>query len=110
VLAHINGVAKQFRILLKTKGGTAENVADELALILSKTPPLQNVRPEMRPFILRQEVTQGMSRQEVYMTWGQPDKVNSSPGSSGYIEEWIYFSRPAHLFLRDGFVTNWQAY
>jgi hypothetical protein len=110
VLAHIDGYAKPFRILLNTKGGTAEDVAEELQRLLSKTPPLQNARSEMRPFIMRQEVTPGMSRQEVYMSWGQPDKVNSSPGSSGYIEEWIYFSRPAHLYLRDGFVTNWQAY
>ncbi len=110
VLAHIDGYEKQFRLLLTTKDGTVENIADELQLVLSKTPPLQNARPEMRPFILRQEVTQGMSRQEVYMCWGQPDKVNSSPGSSGYIEEWIYFGRPTHLYLRDGFVTNWQGY
>ena len=110
VLAHIDGYAKQFRILLNTKGGTAENVAQELKRVLSKTPPLQNVRPQMRPYIVRREVAQGMSRQEVYMSWGQPDKVNSSPGSSGYIEEWIYFNRPVHLYLRDGFVTNWQAY
>lgn len=110
VLAHIDGFTKQFRLLLKTKGGMAKDIADELKLVLSKTPPLQNARPEMRPFILRQEITRGMSRHEVYMCWGQPDKVNSSPGASGYVEEWIYFNRPVHLYLRDGFVNNWQAY
>ena len=51
-----------------------------------------------------------MSRQEVYMSWGQPDKVNASPGASGYLEEWVYFARRAHVFLENGFITNWQEY
>lgn len=110
VLAHIDGYTKRFRLLLKTRGGLVEDIVSELTFVLSKTPPLQKARPQMRPFILRQEVSQGMSRQEVYMSWGQPDKVNSSPGASGYVEEWIYFNRPVHLYLRNGFVTNWQGY
>ncbi len=110
VLARIEGYAQQFRILVQTKGGRTDDLAEELKLVLSKTPPLQQVRPRMRPFVSSQRVTRGMSRQEVHMSWGQPDKVNSSPGSSGYIEEWIYFNRPMHLYLKDGFVTNWQAY
>lgn len=110
VLARIDGYTKQFRLLLKTRGGRVEDIAQELKLVLSETAPLQKARPEMRPFILRQEVSRGMSRQEVYMSRGQPDKVNSSPGDSGYVEEWVYFNRPVHVYLRNGFVTNWQAY
>ena len=108
VLAHIDGYTQQFRILAQTKGGTTDDLAQELKLVLSKTPPLQQARPEMHPFIIRQQVTRGMSRREVYMSWGRPDKVNSSPGASGYLEEWIYFKRQRHLYLKDGFVTNWQ--
>lgn len=110
VLALVDGHAELFRILTKTKGGTVEQLAGELTLVLSKTPPLLQARPEMRPFILRQHITEGMSRQEIYMSWGRPDKVNSSPGASGYVEEWIYFNQPTHLYLRDGFITNWRAY
>ena len=110
VLARVDGYTKLFRILTQTKGGTAEHIVEELRLVLSQTPPLLNARPEMHPFILRQDITRGMSRQEVLMSWGRPDKVNSSPGSSGYVEEWVYFNRPTHLYLRDGFVTNWQVY
>ena len=42
------------------------------------------------------------------MSWGQPDKVISSPGGSGFLEEWINFDRRIHLFLHNGFITNWQ--
>jgi hypothetical protein len=85
-------------------------VAEELAQVLSETPPLQTARPEMRAFIARQEIARGMSRREVHMAWGQPDRVSSSPGASGFLEEWTYFDRRLHLFLTNGVVTNWQQY
>jgi hypothetical protein len=110
ILARIEGYARPFQILIRTRQGTLEAVAEELALVLSETPPLQSARLAMRPFIVRQEVTTGMSRREVYMSWGQPDKVINSPGASGFLEEWVYFERQIHLILSNGFVTNWQQY
>jgi hypothetical protein len=110
VLAHIDGYTRLFRLLLRTKQGTVADVAEELRLVLSDTAPLQEARPAMRPFISRQEVTRGMSRREIYMSWGQPDKVMNSPGASGFLEEWVYFDRRIHLFLSNGFITNWQQF
>jgi hypothetical protein len=110
VLAHIDGQARPFRLLLHTKQGTVADVAGELRQILSETAPLQEARPAMRPFISRQEVTHGMSRREIYMSWGQPDRIMSSPGASGFLEEWIYFDHRIHLFLHNGFITNWQQF
>lgn len=110
VIAQIDGHTPRFRILLDTERGTAEDVAKELVLLLSPDPPLRSVRPEVRSFIEQQDLTRGMSRQEIYMSWGQPDKVNSSPGASGFLEEWVYFARRAHVFLENGFLTNWQEY
>jgi hypothetical protein len=110
VLAHIDGYTRPFRLLLRTKQGTVAEVAEELRLVLSDTAPLQEARPAMQPFIARQEVTRGMSRREIHMSWGQPDKVISSPGASGFLEEWIYFDRRIHLFLSNGFITNWQQF
>jgi hypothetical protein len=108
VIAHMHGHSRPLRFLLHTKRGTVSDVAEELQPALSDTPPLQAARPAMRPFISRQEVTHGMSQREIYMSWGQPDKAMSSPGASGFLEEWIYFDRRIHLFLHNGFLTNWQ--
>ena len=110
VLAHITGYTRLFRIRLHTERGTLDEVAKELALVLSPDPPLQAVRPEMRTFIERQEVARGMTRREVSMSWGLPDKVTSVPGATGTIEEWTYFDRRAHVFLDNGTVTNWQQF
>jgi hypothetical protein len=110
IMARIGEYARPFRIMIHTRLGTLETVAEELSQVLSETPPLQSARMAMRPFIVRQEITTGMSRHEVYMSWGQPDKIISSPGASGFLEEWVYFERQVHLFLSNGYVTNWQQY
>ena len=110
VLARIPGHTPLFRILVHTRLGTLDDVAKELALVVSKEPPIQLVRSEMRPFVERQEVTRGMSRREVSMSWGLPDKITSVSGSTGPLEEWSYFSKRVHLFLDNGLVTNWQQF
>ena len=110
VLANITGYTRLFRIGLQTQRGTLDDVAKELAQVLSPEPPLQSVRPEMRAFVERQEVTRGMTRREVSMSWGLPDKITSVPGATGTIEEWTYFDRRAHIFLDNSTVTNWQQF
>ena len=110
VLARIAGHIPLLRIRVQTQRGTLDDVAKELGIVLSKEPPLQSVRPEMRTFIERQEVTRGMTRREVSMSWGLPDKTTSVPGATGTIEEWTYFDRRTHVFLDNGMVTNWQQF
>jgi hypothetical protein len=110
VLARIMGHTPLLRIRVQTQLGTFDDVAKELAIVLAKEPPLQSVRPEMRTFIERQEITRGMTRREVSMSWGLPDKTTSVPGATGTIEEWTYFDRRAHVFLDNSTVTNWQQF
>jgi hypothetical protein len=110
VLARITGHTRLFRIRVRTQRGTLDDVTKELAVVLSKEPPLQFVRPEMRAFIERQEVRRGMTQREVSMSWGLPDKITSVPGATGTLEEWIYFDKRVHVFLDNGTVTNWQQF
>jgi hypothetical protein len=110
VLARITGHVPLFRIHVHTQRGTVNDVAKELAMVLSKEPPLQFVRPEIRAFVERQEVRRGMTQREVSMSWGLPDKITGVPGAAGVLEEWIYFARRMHVFLDNGTVTNWQQF
>ena len=110
VLARLSGYMPLVRIRVQTQRGTLDDLARELAMVLSKEPPLQSVRPDMQDVIARQEVTRGMTRREVSMSWGLPDKITSVPGSTGTMEAWIYFDRRAHVFLANGTVTNWQQF
>ena len=106
--AHVDGYEEEFRVLLATQKGTVEEVSQELALLVSKSPPLTRVRPDIRPYVERQELVRGMAWREVYMTWGQPDKLQVLPSSTSTLEEWVYFDRRIHVFLENGYVTNWQ--
>jgi hypothetical protein len=110
VLARITGLTPLVRIRVQTQRGTLDDVAKELALVLSIEPPLLSVRPEMRAFVERQEVRRGMTRREVSMSWGLPDKSTSVPGATGLLEEWTYFGRRVYVFLDNGTVTNWQQF
>jgi hypothetical protein len=110
VLARLPGHTPLLRIRVQTQRGTLDEVAQELARVLSPEPPLQFARPEMRAFVERQEVRRGMTQHEVAMSWGLPDKITSVPGSAGTLEEWIYFPRRMHVFLHSGTVTNWQQF
>jgi hypothetical protein len=110
VLARLPGYTPLVRIRVQTQHGTLDALARELAIVLSPDPPLQSVRPDMQAVIARQEVTRGMSRREVSMSWGLPDKITSVPGSTGTIEAWMYFDRRVHIFLDNGTVTNWQQF
>jgi hypothetical protein len=107
ILARVNGYTEPFRVLVVTEQGTLDEVAQALAPLLIEESPLPTVRPDMRPFVARQQITQGMSRREVYMSWGQPDKKQVLPSSTTVLEEWLYFDRRIHLYLEDGLVRNW---
>jgi hypothetical protein len=110
VLTRLPGHTPLLRIRVQTQRGTLDDVAKELARVLSPEPPLQLARPEMRAFVERQEVRRGMTQREVSMSWGLPDKITSVPGSAGTLEEWVYFPRRMHIFLNNGTVTNWQQF
>jgi hypothetical protein len=108
ILANIEGYSEVFRILLSTHRGTADDIANEVGILLSPDPPLPGVRAAMRDVVARHQIARGMSWREVYMSWGQPDKTQVMPSSAGTLEEWIYFDKRMHLFLENGYVTNWQ--
>jgi len=108
VLARIDGYDEVFRILIVTKRGAADDVGKELSLLLSADPPLPAVRAAMREVVARHQIVRGMSWREIYMSWGQPDKSQIMPSSSSTLEEWVYFDKRMHLYLENGYVTNWQ--
>ncbi len=108
ILARIEGYPKDFRILLSTQRGTSDDIANEVGILLSPDPPLPAVRAAMRDFVARHQIARGMSWREVYMSWGQPDKTQVMPSSSSTLEAWVYFDKGMHLFLENGYVTNWQ--
>lgn len=58
-----------------------------------------------------QEVMRGMTRAQVQMAWGQPSKINSSIGSYGKHEQWVYrrgAGAAQYIYFENGIVTSMQ--
>jgi hypothetical protein len=106
--AEVDGYDQAFRLFLATERGTYENIAKELSAFVTSTPPLSQVRRKMQPYVVGQKIVRGMTAREVRMSWGDPDKAQVMPSSASVLEEWIYFDKRLHLYLENGYVTNWR--
>lgn len=61
--------------------------------------------------INQQQVMIGMSATEVVRSWGKPNDINSSNGSYGSHDQYVYRrvnNETQYVFLEDGFVTSWS--
>ena len=56
--------------------------------------------------IRKSSILAGMTPDEVKQSWGAPLKINSSGGSFGSREQWIYAGN--YLYFRDGRLVSWQ--
>lgn len=58
------------------------------------------------------KVVRGMTATEVVRAWGKPSKINSSVGSYGVHEQWIYdrgeIGRSQYLYIQNNRLKSWQ--
>lgn len=63
--------------------------------------------------IAARKVAVGMTKEEVVRSWGRPDKINTSVGSYGRHEQWIYnrasIADSQYVYLEDGVVRSIQS-
>ena len=50
----------------------------------------------------------GMSETTVKKKLGEPDKINTSTGSYGVHEQWIYERKSMYIYIENGILTSWQ--
>jgi hypothetical protein len=60
--------------------------------------------------IADREVFIGMTQQQVLMSWGRPDRVNTSVGSWGSHEQWVFGDSPgaSYLYFQNGRLASFQ--
>lgn len=61
--------------------------------------------------ILEGRIRLGMTREMCKEAWGEPDHINSSVGSWGRHEQWVYeykYSSNSYLYFENGKLTSWQ--
>lgn len=60
---------------------------------------------------LRGRVAVGMTREQVELAWGRPTKINSSAGSRGTSDQWVYRRSSAstsYVYFDNGIVTSYS--
>lgn len=61
--------------------------------------------------IAEQQIFIGMTADEARQSWGAPNKINTSIGSYGRHEQWVYDrgrSRAQYVYVENGVVTSMQ--
>jgi len=61
--------------------------------------------------ILRGYIRQGFSREQVVLSWGRPDHVNTTRTLVGVHEQWVYgepLFPKSYVYFENGVVANWE--
>ncbi len=77
---------------------------------------LKNLRNTLWPIKIQNDILRGFIRvgftpEQVVLTWGRPEHVNTTRTLMGIHEQWVYGKKPfpkAYVYLENGFVKNWE--
>jgi hypothetical protein len=61
--------------------------------------------------ILKGYLRQGFTREQVVLSWGRPDHVNTTRTLVGVHEQWVYGEPPfpkSYVYFENGVVKNWE--
>jgi hypothetical protein len=61
--------------------------------------------------ILRGYIRQGFTREQVVLSWGRPDHVNTTRTLVGVHEQWVYGEPPfpkSYVYFENGLVKSWE--
>ena len=61
---------------------------------------------EIWDLIKKGKIRLGMTKEQVRLSWGQPNDINRSVGPWGIHEQWVYGSQ--YLYFENGILTSWQ--
>jgi hypothetical protein len=61
--------------------------------------------------VLRGYIRQGFNREQVVLSWGRPDHVNTTRTLVGIHEQWVYGEPPfpkSYVYFENGLVKSWE--
>lgn len=85
---------------------TKEEVGDLLKDLSKSLWPIR-----IQEDILRGYIRQGFSREQVVLSWGSPDRVNTRTIAGGVHEQWVYGDPPfpkSYVYFENGSVKSWE--
>lgn len=85
---------------------TTKTNAEKRAKILHEANPSWDKEDCM--LIIGRRIWIGMSEDQLVKSWGRPNDVNSTVGSWGSHEQWVYGDFGPYVYVENGTVTSWQ--
>lgn len=73
-----------------------------------------NLPEKIKKCILSRKLMRGMDVEQVILCWGSPRKINTSTGSWGKHDQWVYYSTEynineyKYVYFENGILTSWQ--
>jgi hypothetical protein len=61
--------------------------------------------------VLHGFIRQGFTREQVVLSWGKPDHVNTTRTLVGIHEQWVYGEPPfpkSYVYFENGLVKSWE--
>lgn len=71
----------------------------------------QNREREVYLAIRSKKIMPGMTKKELIRSWGKPTKINSSGGSYGSRDQYVYRrgnNQTQYVYLEDGIISSWS--
>jgi hypothetical protein len=62
---------------------------------------------DTQQMINSKEIKLGMTKEQVLLSWGKPDRINRDVGRWGANEQWCYGSK-TYLYFENGILTSFQ--
>jgi hypothetical protein len=61
--------------------------------------------------VLKGYIRQGFTREQVVLSWGRPDHINTTQTLVGVHEQWVYGETPfpkSYVYFENGLVKSWE--
>ncbi len=113
VTYQVNNLSKEeIRGWIEEKNGIRRPAKTKVEM----TDLLKNLSKSLWPMrvqedVLRGYLRQGFSREQVVLSWGPPDRVNTRTIAGGVHEQWVYGDPPfpkSYVYFENGFVKSWE--
>lgn len=96
----------------KKEDAAQKAIADKEAADRGKIQNAKTHAESVEAAIAQRKIIVGMTRSEAERAWGEPTRKNTSRGSRGSREQWVYVRSKTvsqYVYFEDGLLTSWQS-
>ena len=106
-IGHGRGAGPLYLVVKKETGEKGYLAFNDLYFFLAN--PIDPKWDKATAEIIKQrKIKLGMSEQQLLLSWGKPERINKTVGSSGVHEQWVY-GLGQYVYMQNGKLTSFQS-